>query len=99
MYGGNSLTEGCDCSHFVCLILQKTGAYDGGYMTSSEFPYAGSEVSSLSEAKAGDVIVYPHHVAIYDGNGGIVEAKGSQWGITHDRTADHTTILAIRRFT
>jgi len=38
-------------------------------------------------------------VAIYDGNGYIVEAKGSKWGITHDRRADHTHIVAIRRFT
>ncbi|MDO4620746.1 MAG: NlpC/P60 family protein, partial [Lachnospiraceae bacterium] len=99
VYGGSSLTGGVDCSHFVWLILQKAGAYSGGYMTSSEFLYAGSTVSGLSSARAGDVIVYPHHVAIYDGYGGIVEAKGAAWGITHDRTADHTTILGIRRFT
>ena len=42
---------------------------------------------------------YSGHVAIYDGNGGIVEAKGSKWGITHDRSANCKTILAIRRFT
>lgn len=40
----------------------------------------GTAVSSLSEAKAGDVICYSGHVAIYDGNGGIVEAKGTKWG-------------------
>lgn len=99
VWGGCSLTEGCDCSHFVWLVLRHCGAYDGEYMTSGGFPYAGEKVNSLSEARAGDVICYPHHVAIYDGNGLIVEAKGAEWGITHDRTADHTTILAIRRFT
>ena len=99
VWGGGSLTEGCDCSHFVWLVLRHCGAYDGEYMTSGGFPYAGEKVNSLAEARAGDVICYPHHVAIYDGNGMIVEAKGAAWGITHDRTADHTTILAIRRFT
>ena len=39
------------------------------------------------------------HVAIYDGNGMIVEAKGSAYGITHDRSANCKSIVAIRRFT
>lgn len=99
VWGGSSLTNGCDCSHFVWLVLLHTGAYSGGYMTSGGWIYAGEKVSSLSEARAGDIICYPHHVAIYDGNGMIVEAKGEAYGITHDRTADHAAILAIRRFT
>ena len=80
------------------LVLRDCGAYSGSYLTSSEFAYHGTAVSSLSEAQAGDVIVYSGHVAIYDGYGGIVEAKGAQWGITHDRSASYGTILAIRRF-
>ena len=56
-------------------------------------------VNKTFKAKAGDVICYSGHVAIYDGNGGIVEAKGTKWGITHDRRANCKTILAIRRFT
>ncbi len=42
---------------------------------------------------------YGLEVSIYDGEGGIVEAKGSQWGITHDRSATCKSIVAIRRFT
>ena len=99
VWGGNSLTNGCDCSHFVYLVLRNTGAYGGGYATSGEWAYLGTKVSSLSEARAGDVIVYSGHVAIYDGNGGIVEAKGSAYGITHDRSATCKSIVAIRRFT
>ena len=99
VWGGNSLTNGIDCSHFVWQVLKNTGAYSGGYTTSAGWRSLGKPVSSLSEARAGDVICYSGHVAIYDGYGGIVEAKGSKWGITHDRRADHTTILAIRRFT
>ena len=99
VWGGNSLTNGIDCSHFVWQVLKNTGAYSGGYTTSAGWRSLGRPVSSLAEAKAGDVICYSGHVAIYDGYGGIVEAKGTKWGITHDRRADHTTILAIRRFT
>ena len=93
------MTNGCDCSHFVYNVLKNCGVYSGGYMTSGEWAYAGRSVSSLSSAQAGDVIVYSGHVAIYDGDGGIVEAKGSQWGITHDRSATCKSIVAIRRFT
>lgn len=99
VWGGNSLTNGIDCSHFVWQVLKNCGVYSGGYTTSGGWRSLGQPVASLSEARAGDVICYSGHVAIYDGYGGIVEAKGSQWGITHDRSADCKTILAIRRFT
>ena len=99
VWGGNSLTNGIDCSHFVWQVLQNTGNYSGDYRTSGEWASAGEPVSSLDEAQAGDVIVYSGHVALYDGNGGIVEAKGSAYGITHDRAADCKSIVAIRRFT
>ncbi len=98
VWGGNSLTNGIDCSHFVYQVLKNCGVYSGGYVTSYGWRSQGQAVSSLSEAQAGDVICYQGHVGIYDGYGGIVEAKGSKWGITHDRSASHTTILAIRRF-
>lgn len=99
VWGGSSLTEGCDCSHFVWLVLMHCGVYNGEYLTSGEWAYAGSPVSSLAEARAGDVVVYSGHVAIYDGAGMIVEAKGSAWGITHDRNVTCKPIVAIRRFT
>lgn len=98
VWGGNSLYNGIDCSHFVWQVLKNCGVYSGGYTTSAGWRSLGSPVSSLAEAQAGDVICYSGHVAIYDGAGGIVEAKGSRWGITHDRSATHGTILAIRRF-
>ena len=97
VWGGNSLTEGIDCSHFVYQILTRCGVYDGGYTSSYGWRYVGEEVTSLSEAKAGDVVCYDGHVALYDGAGGIVEAKGRRWGITHDRRVDCSEILTIRR--
>jgi cell wall-associated NlpC family hydrolase len=98
VYGGNSLTDGIDCSHFVYQVLTNTGHYNGGYATSDGWVSLGSEVSSLDEAVAGDVIVYPGHVAFYDGAGGLIEAQGSSTGITSGRPANHGTILAIRHF-
>ena len=99
VWGGNSLTNGIDCSHFVYQVLKNCGVYSGGYVTSAGWRSQGRAVTGgISNAQAGDVICYSGHVAIYDGYGGIVEAKGSKWGITHDRSATHTTILAIRRF-
>lgn len=98
VWGGNSLTNGCDCSHFVWNVLKDTGHYNGDYYTSGGWAGLGSSVNSLDQAQAGDVIVYSGHVAIYDGQGGIVQAKGSKYGITNDRSADCKSIVAIRRF-
>lgn len=98
VWGGNSLTGGIDCSHFVWQVLKNCGVYSGGYYTSSGWRNLGRPVSSLAEAQAGDVICYSGHVAIYDGNGRIVEAQSSSAGITSNRRADSSTILAIRRF-
>ena len=99
VWGGNSLTNGCDCSHFVHLVLLNCGAYSGGYMTSGYWPYAGQPVNSLAEARAGDIVCYSGHVGIYDGAGLIVEARGSAYGIVHYRPATCKPIVAIRRFT
>lgn len=98
VWGGNSYTSGMDCSHFVYNVLKDTGAYNGEYVTSDGFANLGTEVDGLENAQAGDVIVYNGHVAIYDGEGNIIEAKGSAYGTTNDRAADSSQILAIRRF-
>lgn len=99
VWGGNSLTNGIDCSHFVWQCLTHCGVYNGPYATSGEWRSLGQPVADLAHAKAGDVLCYAGHVAIYDGNGMIVEAKNETAGITHDRSADCRPILAIRRFT
>ena len=98
VWGGNSLTDGIDCSHFVWQILNRCGAYDGEYTTSDGWRSLGTEVTSLDEARAGDVICYNGHVALYDGEGKIVEALNENAGITCNRPVDCDTILTIRRF-
>lgn len=94
VWGGNSLTNGCDCSGFVHLIYQNFGISTPRY--SQSFKTVGQPVS-YQNIQAGDVVVYPGHVAIYNGNGGIVEAQSTKAGITNGRPVNCHTILAIRR--
>lgn len=98
VYGGDSLTDGIDCSHFVWRVLLNTQHYDEQYTVSNDWANKGQEVDSLDDAIAGDIIVYSGHVAIYDGDGKIIEAKGSKYGITYDRNVKCKEIIAIRRF-
>ena len=101
VWGGSSLTRGCDCSHFVYLVLKDVGAYNGSYTTSSNWNNLGKKVEGgLSNAQAGDIVVYSGHVGIYDGKGKLVEAKGKRWGITNDRSPQSCShqLLGVRRF-
>lgn len=94
VWGGNSLTNGCDCSGFVNLIYKHFGFTVP--RKSSDFKYTGQPVA-YENIKAGDIVVYSGHVAIYIGNGKIVEAQSSAAGITCTRRVNCSTILAIRR--
>lgn len=101
VWGGASLTSGCDCSHFVYLVLKDVGAYDGSYVKSTLWSNKGKAVKGgLANAQAGDVIVYNGHVGIYDGKKYLIEAKGKAYGITHDRRPQDSSrqIIAVRRF-
>ncbi|MBO7600709.1 MAG: C40 family peptidase [Lachnospiraceae bacterium] len=92
VYGGTSLTNGCDCSGFVMSIyahfgvkLPRTGQRNSGYA-----------ISSLAEAQPGDILCYSGHVALYMGNNQIVHAATPSQGIVIG-DASYTTIIAIRR--
>ena len=95
VYGGCSLTHGTDCSGFVMLIYGHFGVslphYDAAIRTK------GKSVPSLKEARAGDIICYYGHVAIYLGDGRIVHASNSRDGIKISERADYRTIASIRR--
>ena len=95
VYGGNSLTKGTDCSGFVMLIYRHFGVslphYDAAIRTK------GKSVASLKQAKAGDIICYYGHVAIYLGDGRIVHASNRRDGIKISERADYRTIAGIRR--
>ena len=93
-WGGNSLTNGCDCSGFVNQVYKHFGF--SVPRQSQAFKKVGQAVS-FENIKAGDIVVYPGHVAIYIGNGCIVEAQSSRAGITCNRSVTCNTITAIRR--
>lgn len=102
VYGGTSLTHGCDCSSYVSHILGNTGYLSPKYgsgdhtLTSGDFytraaEYGGKIVVSgvpkdFSALIAGDIVVWDGHVALYDGQGMIYEAQSTKAGITHNRT-------------
>ena len=100
VWGGNSLTNGCDCSGFVHEVYEYFGYNLVRY--SMSFAYEGVAVS-LENIKPGDIVVYERnkdgvgHVAIYAGNGKIVEAQSSKAGITANRSVTCRKIVAIRR--
>ncbi len=93
-YGGSSLTSGTDCSGFVMSIYQHFGI--SLPHSSQELAGVGTAVSSLSEAKLGDILVYPGHCGIYIGNGKLLSALNSKKGITIC-SANYSRITAIRR--
>lgn len=98
-WGGNSLTDGCDCSGFVNLVYKHFGYSMPRY--SMSFATVGRAVD-YNDMQAGDIVVYEPvngigHVAIYMGNGRIVEAQSTKAGITSTRSVDCRTIVAIRR--
>ena len=78
-YGGNSLTNGIDCSGFVQQVMAKFG-YSISRTSSSQ---AGDGISvSTSNLRAGDLVFYGNggsinHVALYIGGGQVVHASNS----------------------
>ena len=94
VWGGNSLTNGVDCSGFVHEVYAHFGISTPRY--SQAFKSVGQAVS-FDNIQPGDVVVYPGHVAIYAGGGVIVEAQSTKAGITANRSVQCHTILAIRR--
>ena len=101
VYGGNSLTNGIDCSGFTKQIHALCGI-SGLPRTSSAQRSGGKAVTGgLSNALPGDVICYSGHVAIYIGGGQIVHASNSApypKGGIKTGSASYRSILAIRRY-
>ena len=84
--GGNSLTNGTDCSGFVMLVYLTYG-YNLP-RTTSEQSVIGTEVS-IEEIEVGDIVSYGYngfatHSALYIGDGMIIHASTPEGGIRID---------------
>ncbi len=98
VYGGTSLTSGTDCSGFVMGVYKKFGV--SLPRTSGSQRGVGKLVSSgwnPSKAKAGDIICYSGHVAIYLGGGKIVHASNRRTGIKISNRVDYRRVVSVRR--
>lgn len=94
VYGGNSLTNGTDCSGFVKGVYAAFGI--NLPRTSSEQRSVGYAVS-LSEIQPGDIVCYSGHVGIYAGNNTLIHASNEETGITLTSPVTYRSVLAVRR--
>ncbi len=83
VYGGNSLTNGIDCSGFTQQIYSKFGV--DLPRTSAAQSQCGTHIA-VSDAQPGDLIFYAkeghvYHVAMYAGDGKTIEAADESLGI------------------
>ncbi|MCW1804639.1 C40 family peptidase [Brachybacterium squillarum] len=74
-WAGNSPSEGFDCSGLTQYAYKAAGI---SLPHSSSAQGNGGRWISQSEAQPGDLVVYSGHVAIYVGNGRIIDASGSK---------------------
>lgn len=94
VWGGESLTNGADCSGFVKSVYAAFGV---------SLPHSSRGLRSVgygvdaSQVQPGDIICYSGHVAIYIGNGAIVHASNRSDGIKITYNWQYKTVLAIRR--
>ena len=96
IFGGTSLTEGCDCSGFAMGIY---GHFGYSLPRSSAYQSAAGTQIPVSEAQPGDLIFYAtngivHHVVIYQGEGRTVEAKGTGYGVC-ESTVESNAVWAV----
>ena len=75
VWGGTSLTNGCDCSGFVYSVFNACG-YEMP-RNNMEYVYP----ISMDEMLPGDIIAYPGHYAIYIGGGMEIGALNSRDGV------------------
>ena len=94
VWGGKDPNTGADCSGFTSYVYAHFGINIPSYSYSQRS--VGQEVS-YANAQPGDLICYSGHVAIYMGNGQIVHAKGTAYGIVAYDNATYRPIITVRR--
>ncbi len=84
VWGGTSLTKGCDCSGFVLSVYKKFG-YSLSHSSVAQSK-EGKKIS-FSQIKPGDLVFYTNssgninHVAMYIGGGYVIHASSPKTGI------------------
>ncbi len=78
VYGGISLTNGCDCSGFVLQVYAHFGYY---LPHSSTTQITLGKAVSYANAQPGDIIGRTGHTTLYIGDGKVVQARGEAYGI------------------
>lgn len=95
--GGQSLA-GTDCSGFVCYVLRDFGI-SVARTPSGQYSSAGRSVS-LAEAQPGDIICYGYggcsHVALYIGNGQIVQESNPRRGLEVNSVYFMSNIIGVK---
>ena len=92
VWGGNDLRSGIDCSGFTKEIYAMFGVNLPRHSSAqAEF---GTEVA-YEDARAGDIICYDGHVALYIGEGKIIHATPGE--IQFGENAAYRPIVSIRR--
>jgi peptidoglycan DL-endopeptidase CwlO len=98
VWGGESLEEGgLDCSGLVQRALADLGVTDVPRVARDQMTL-GTEVASLAEARAGDLVVFGGgtHIGIYVGDGKMIDAPKPGQSVTiRDVYTEPTTIRRI----
>ena len=99
VWGGTSLTRGCDCSGFAMSVYANFGI---GLNRTSRAQASNGYAVGMNELQAGDLIFYAangrsiSHVAIYIGGGKVVHASTPRTGIIVSSVYHQTPYCARR---
>ena len=97
VWGGESLTDGCDCSGFTMKVMEHFGVILPHNAFSQRS--CGTKISE-DELAPGDLVFYdgPDHVAIYIGGGQIVHASNPTDGIKVSSYNSSRTVAYCARY-
>lgn len=101
VYGGTSLTEGCDCSGFTQSIYKHFG-YSIPRVSRDQATAGTSVTPSSSSLEPGDLIFYANsdgvinHVSLYIGDSKVIHASNEKVGIIVSTYNYRTPVKAVR---